>query len=144
MSTAIHARVEALRAGRDPTYIARFESGWAVLGAVQVLEGYALLLPDPVVPHLNALKGAARARLLEEVGQLGDALLAATGAVRINYAIFGNLEPALHVHLFPRYAHEPEAMRTQHPFSYDRSAARPFDYATDVALIERVRAALRG
>jgi hypothetical protein len=28
------------------------ESGWAVFGDVQVLNGYCLLLPDPVVPTL--------------------------------------------------------------------------------------------
>ena len=60
MSTAIHRRVAALQAGRDPTLIARLASGWAVFGERQVLRGYALLLPDPVVPHLNALAGPAR------------------------------------------------------------------------------------
>ena len=54
--TAIHRRVEACRAGTDPTMIARLRSGWAVLGDPQVLPGYCLLLPDPVVPHLNALE----------------------------------------------------------------------------------------
>ena len=29
--------------------------------------------------------------------------------MRINYAIFGNVEPALHAHVIPRYRNEPEA-----------------------------------
>ena len=29
-------------------------SGWAVLGDTQILPGYSLLLPDLVVPDLNA------------------------------------------------------------------------------------------
>ena len=53
-TTAIHRRVAALRAGADPTVLARLTSGWAVLGDPQVIPGYCLLLPDPVVPHLNA------------------------------------------------------------------------------------------
>ena len=57
-TTVIHRRVDALRAGHDPTFVARLASGWAVLGERQVLPGYCLLLPDPVVPTLNALTGA--------------------------------------------------------------------------------------
>jgi hypothetical protein len=59
MPTAIHRRVEQLRANRDPTLIARLPSGWAVFGERQFLHGYALLLPDPVVPDLNVLTGDA-------------------------------------------------------------------------------------
>ena len=42
-----------------------------------------------------------------------------TGALRINYAIFGNQEPALHTHFIPRYADEPEKLRGSHPWAYD-------------------------
>jgi diadenosine tetraphosphate (Ap4A) HIT family hydrolase len=143
VSTAIHRRVAALQAGEDPTLIARLASGWAVLGERQVLRGYALLLPDPVVPHLNALTGAARERFLADMTALGDALLEATGAMRINYAMFGNLEPALHAHVFPRYADEPEALRNHQPWAYDWTAAPAFDAHTDAALLARVRAALQ-
>jgi diadenosine tetraphosphate (Ap4A) HIT family hydrolase len=142
MSTAIHRQVETLRAGRDPTFIARLESGWAVLGATQVIDGYSLLLPDPVVATLNALPVGRRERFLADVGRLGDALLEVTGAVRINYAIFGNLEPALHAHLFPRYAHEPDPYRTAHPWTYDWSKARAFDAQKDGVMIERLRRVL--
>ena len=104
--TAIHRRVEALRAGREPTLIARMSSGWAVFGERQFLRGYALLLPDPVVPTLNDLPSPARERFLSDMGRLGDALLATTDACRVNYALFGNLEPALHAHVVPRYRDE--------------------------------------
>ena len=142
-STAIHRRVAALRAGLDPTCIARLGSGWAVLGEQQFLRGYALLLPDPVAPHLNALTHASRAAVLEDACLLGDALLAVTGAVRINYAVFGNLEPALHVHLVPRYADEDEALRTAHPWAYVWAAAPRFDAARDGDLVRAVREQLQ-
>ncbi len=125
--TAIHRRVEALRAGTDPTFITRMESGWAVMGDPQVLPGYCLLLPDPVVPTLNALSTAERAQFLADMAQLGDAVQAATGALRINYAMLGNLEPALHAHVFPRYAEEPAALATAHPWAYDWKQAPAFD-----------------
>jgi diadenosine tetraphosphate (Ap4A) HIT family hydrolase len=128
MTTAIHRLVEACQQG-DPSVVARMSSGWAVLGQRQVLRGYCLLLPDPVVPHLNALQPMQRDRFLCDLGRLGDAVLEVTGAVRINYAIFGNLEPALHAHVHPRYADEPDALRTNNPWAYDWSQAPTFDLA---------------
>lgn len=142
MSTAIHRRVETLRAGRDPALVVRTASGWIVLGDTQVLTGYSLLLPDPVVPHLNALRRGERAQFLADMATLGDALLEVTAAVRINYALFGNLEPALHAHVFPRHADEPVALRTQQPWAYDWAQAPRFDAARDGPLIERLRAVL--
>jgi diadenosine tetraphosphate (Ap4A) HIT family hydrolase len=139
VSTAIHRRVAACRAGTDPTVIARLPSGWAVMGDPQVLTGYCLLLPDPVVPHLNALPPDGQAAFLADLARLGQAVLEATGAVRINYAMFGNLEPALHAHVHPRFADEPEALRTAHPWAYDWTAARRFDPVRDGPLLEALR-----
>ena len=139
MSTAIHRRVAACRAGTDPTVIARLPSGWAVMGDPQVLTGYCLLLPDPVVPHLNALSPDGQAAFLADLARLGQAVLEATGAVRINYAMFGNLEPALHAHVHPRYADEPEALGTAHPWAYDWTAARRFDAVRDGPLLAALR-----
>jgi diadenosine tetraphosphate (Ap4A) HIT family hydrolase len=112
------------------------------MGERQVLPGYALLLPDPVVPHLNALAPGDRDRFLADLGRLGEAVWRATGALRINYAMFGNLEPALHAHVVPRYANEPEAMRTLHPWAYDWSQAPAFDPGRHGALLESIRAEL--
>ncbi len=134
--TAIHSQVSAAREGRDPKVIARLFSGWAVFGERQFVRGYALLLPDPVVPNLNALGARERIAFLSDMSRLGDALLKVTGALRINYAIFGNQEPALHAHVIPRYLEEPEALRTQQPWAYDWSAAPAFDRAAQAQLAE--------
>jgi diadenosine tetraphosphate (Ap4A) HIT family hydrolase len=140
--TAIDRRVAACRAGIDPTVIARLPSGWAVLGDPQVLRGYCLLLPDPVVPHLNALTAADRDAFLADLGRLGEVVLRVTGALRINYAIFGNVEPALHGHVLPRYADEPAEHVHSHPWSYDWSAAPVFDAARDAAIVAAIRTGL--
>jgi diadenosine tetraphosphate (Ap4A) HIT family hydrolase len=141
MTTAIHRTVEAARAG-DPCVIARMASGWAVMGQRQVLRGYCLLVPDPVVPHLNALTPEERDRFMSDLGRLGEAVLRATNALRINYAIFGNLEPALHAHVHPRYADEPVEFRTQNPWAYDWSAAPSFDPVLHGALRDAICAQL--
>lgn len=136
--TAIHRRVAALRAGVDPTLIMPMRSGWAVFGNQQFLRGYCLLLPDPVVPHLNDMGAAHRLQFLQDMASLGDAVLTATGALRVNYAMFGNVEPALHAHVVPRYRDEPEAMRTAHPWAYDWSAAPVFDAGALASLRQQI------
>lgn len=144
MSTAIHRHVEALRAGASPHAIGRTKSGWAVIGATQFLRGYCLLLPDPVVADLNALDAADRAVYLADMASLGDAVRAVTGAVRINYAILGNLEPALHAHVIPRFVGEDESLRTKPPFFYDwNDPAVAFDARRDAELLAALRAECR-
>lgn len=142
LPTAIHRRVARLNAGEDPTFVARLGSGWVVMGDPQVIEGYCLLLPDPVVPHLNALAPTARAQFLADMARVGDAVLAATGGIRANYAMFGNVEPALHAHVFPRRADEPPALVTAQPWAWDWSAAPAFSMATHGRLLARIRSAL--
>jgi diadenosine tetraphosphate (Ap4A) HIT family hydrolase len=142
VSTAIHRRVEDCRAGRNATTVCRVTSGWAVLGDAQFLRGYCLLLPDPVVADLNALEGAKRAAFLRDMALIGDALLALTDAVRINYEILGNVDPALHAHVIPRYASEPEELRIRPAFYYDWAAAPRFDPVRDGPLLAALRAEL--
>ncbi len=141
--SAIHRWVEAARAG-DDTVIERMPSGWAVMGRQQVLRGYCLLLPDPVVPDLNALERQARDSFMSDLGRLGQAVLEATQALRINYAIFGNLEPALHAHVHPRFADEPADLRTQNPWAYDWSRAPAFSLAAHGELRDQIRIRLKG
>jgi diadenosine tetraphosphate (Ap4A) HIT family hydrolase len=121
--------VELCRAAQYPAMVARMPSGWVIMGERQVFAGYCLLIPDPVVPHLNALGCAGRAQFLSDMAMAGDALMEATAAVRINYAIYGNLDPALHAHLFPRHANEPPATRTAQPWALDWSLAPEYSDA---------------
>jgi diadenosine tetraphosphate (Ap4A) HIT family hydrolase len=140
--TDIHRQVAAARAGREMRVAARLYSGWVLFGERQFVRGYVMLLPDPVVPSLNALPSQDRVQFLSDMARLGDALLKVTGAARINYAILGNIEPALHAHVIPRYVTEPEALRTAHPWAYDWKTAPAFDRAVHGALGESLRAEL--
>lgn len=107
----IEERVTMARAGTNPFVISRLPSGWLVIGDVQPLPGYCLLLADPVVPSLNALGAKERRAFLSDMALAGDALLAATNCVRVNYEIWGNTEPALHAHIMPRYSTEADGKR---------------------------------
>ena len=139
MPTLIHQRVAACRAGAYPKAVCRVRSGWVVMGDVQFLRGYCLVLPDPVVGHLNELTVAARTTLLYEASLVGDAVLELTGAVRINYEILGNLEPALHVHVFPRFADEPDHLKTRPVWFYDWDLGPAFDPEREAPLMRDIR-----
>ncbi len=145
MKTLIHERVELARASINPTVICRMPSGWAVLGDAQFFPGYSLLLPDPVVPDLNALDPDARCQYLYDMTIIGDALLEVTEAYRINYEILGNLDPALHTHIFPRYRHEPDDYQKGPVYYYPREqrASRPFDPERDHELMQRLADAIQ-
>ena len=127
MPTLIHRRVKQAQSGDNPKVITRMKSGWVVLGDVQFVDGYCLLLPDPVVPTLNDLTGEHRTQFLEDMALLGDALLTVTKADRINYEMLGNVEQALHAHLFPRYSTENENLKERPVWYYDWEAAPQFN-----------------
>jgi diadenosine tetraphosphate (Ap4A) HIT family hydrolase len=143
MSTAIHQQVEDARAGRLARVIGRLPSGWAVLGDPQILPGYCLLIPDPVVEQLNDLPGAARQQFLHDMARLGDAVLAVTEAERMNYEILGNIEPALHAHVIPRYSWEAPESRRRPVWLHDWEKAKPFDAERDADLRQRLANAIR-
>ncbi len=143
MPTLIHRRVELANRGENPGVIGRTRSGWVVMGDRQVVRGYCLLLPDPVVGTLNDLAGEARDQFLRDMAGIGDAVLAVTQAARINYEILGNLEPALHAHVFPRYVDEPAEMRARPIWFYDWNLAPAFDPAGHAPLMEQLREAMK-
>lgn len=138
MPTLIHRRVRECQAGTYPKMICRVSSGWVVMGDVQFVRGYCLLLPDPVVANLNAMPAEARKIFLYEMSIVGDVLLSVTGAERINYEMIGNVEPALHAHLFPRYVDEPEELRLKPVWFYDWEQAPAFDKARDTPLMQEI------
>lgn len=140
----IAERVERARHVTNDTVICRLPSGWAVLGDVQFLPGYCLLLADPVVGSLNDLDEAGRAAFLGDMARLGDAILRVTSAERINYEILGNSEPELHAHVFPRYATEPPDLRRMPVWFYDWAAGPRYDPEIHAGLRDALRSALLG
>jgi len=124
---AITNRLARARAGEDPQLLAWMPSGAAILGKYQPqpIRGCCMLLPDPVVPSPNDLEPAARARFFSDLVLLGDAVLAVTGAERINYLVLCNQVPELHGHVIPRFASEDPALRSQGPFEAYEFATAP-------------------
>ena len=145
----IARRVERIIRGEDPQLIARLPGGWAILANQQPgpLTGCCMLLPDPVVSSVNDLDGPSRTRFMSDFVRLGDAVLEATGAERINYLILCNQVEELHGHVVPRFAAEDPAARKLGPFeAYDFPGARRADASeggVDHLLLQRLRSALQ-
>ena len=136
-------RLQACRDGAEPRLIARLGSGFVVLHEFQYWPGYCLLLADPLVGRLNDLHDQNRVDFLADMARVGDALLAATGAARINYSIYGNLDPFLHAHVVPRFSDEDPNYRTMPPLSVPASIRDVSIDDSQVAdLIQRIRTEL--
>lgn len=142
---SVAKQVESARAGVEPALICQVPSGWVVLCTMQYLRGYCILLPDPVVPSLNDLTQEQRASYLCDMSTVGDALLAVTGAHRINYAIMGNSDQVLHSHIVPRYLTEPDEFRLSTPWSYPQEVMDNtlFNYGRDRDLMLKINNAIR-
>lgn len=80
-----------------------------------------------------------RVTFLREASIIGDVLLELTDVARINYEILGNLEPALHQHIFPRYADEAHEFITKPVWFYDWENAPEFDLARDQPLMDAIK-----
>lgn len=145
MSNTIDLGVETARAGTNPAVICRVPSGWAVLANMQYLSGYSILLPDPVVASLNELDRQHRSAYLCDMVTIGDALLEVTGACRINYAIMGNQDPALHAHIIPRFLSEPAEVRHGGPWEYSDEIKNStmFNPERDQELINKLAKAIQ-
>ena len=147
-SDLFQRRVQDLRRGEDPRFLARLPGGWAVLGDRQpsAIAGCCMLIPDPVVSSVNDLEADPRSAFMNDLVRLGDAVLAVTGAERANYLILCNQVPELHGHVIPRFAEEDPVARRQGPFeAYDFARETSVDpLGAHAGLLEKLRDALAG
>lgn len=106
-------RVGSALRGENPTVLRRLESGFAVIGDVQFLPGYSVLLvDDPGVGRLTDLPRGERLAFLSDMERLGEAVELACRRLdpafrRVNLEILGNTDAFLHAHVWPRYEWEP-------------------------------------
>lgn len=132
-------RIGAALRGENPTVLAELEGGFAVIGDVQFLPGYCVLLAkDPSVTALSELPRAERLRFLADADLLATAVERAARALdpgfrRVNLEILGNADAFVHAHVWPRYDGEPAELVRRPVWLYP--AARWQDPAT--ALGER-------
>ncbi|MEV7065021.1 diadenosine tetraphosphate hydrolase [Streptomyces collinus] len=119
-------RIGSALRGENPAVMRRVESGFAVMGDVQFLPGYSVLLADdPAVQRLSELPRSRRLAFLADMDRLGEAVeracrRAETGFRRVNLEILGNAEGFLHAHVWPRYDWEPAELVRRPVWLYPR------------------------
>lgn len=134
--TSIHDRIDLLQAGKDPYMIARLESGWVCLSDQPFIEGHCVFFADPVAFSINDLSEIQRMAYSRDVCKVGDALIKALGAYRINYETMCNVAQSLHSHITPRFESEPEAKRRERPaLAYPN----PLRSQPDAQLAEKIK-----
>ncbi|MET8704802.1 HIT family protein [Streptomyces californicus] len=106
-------RIGSALRGENPAVLRRLEAGFAVIGDVQFLPGYSVLLTDdPGARRLSDLPRRRRSAYLADMDRLGEAVERACRRLdpafrRVNLEILGNTDGFLHAHVWPRYEWEP-------------------------------------
>ena len=118
-------RIGSCARGENPTLLAELSSGYAVMGDVQFLPGYCVLLSkNPAAKALAELPRAERVGFLADVDLLATAVERACRRFdpafrRVNIDILGNADAFVHAHVWPRYEWEPPELVWRPVWLYD-------------------------
>ena len=96
-------RIQRIKEGKNPYFIAELKTGYVVLGDYQHFKGYTLFLYKEHVTELFELDENAKKLYMEEMITVAKAVSKAFKAEKMNYECLGNGDAHLHWHLFPRY-----------------------------------------
>lgn len=79
--------------------------------------GRCLLVFHRHEEHLTDLSASEACAFLEDARRAATAVMASGNIARVNYAVLGNTQPHLHMHLIPRREDEPDPQRPpwEHP-----------------------------
>jgi diadenosine tetraphosphate (Ap4A) HIT family hydrolase len=83
--------------------VAQLETSWITMQEAAPMAGYVCLFSRTHAVELHDLSQEVAAAFMRDAQRVSKALIAATGAVKLNYEIHGNSLPHLHMHFFPRY-----------------------------------------
>ncbi|MFF9912611.1 diadenosine tetraphosphate hydrolase [Streptomyces sp. NPDC013457] len=128
-------RIGSALRGANPSVVRRLEAGFAVIGDVQFLPGYSVLLTDdPTVQRLSELPRHRRLAFLADMDRLGEAVERACRRLdpafrRVNLEILGNTDGFLHAHVWPRFTWEPAELVGMPVWLYPREAWSDERYA---------------
>ena len=97
-------RIQMIKDGTNPYFVKELETGYVVIGDFQHFKGYTLFIYKDHTVELFDLEPAVRAKHLEEMTIVAQAVSNAFGAEKMNYECLGNGKGGAHIHwhLFPR------------------------------------------
>ncbi|MFF2653514.1 HIT family protein [Streptomyces sp. NPDC058045] len=128
-------RIGSALRGENPTVLRKLAAGFAVIGDVQFLPGYSVLLvDDPAVGRLSDLPKERRMAFLSDMDKLGEAVERACRRLdsafrRVNLEILGNTDPFLHAHIWPRFDWESADLVGRPVWLYPRERWHDEQYA---------------
>lgn len=134
-------RLAHYQTGLNPYCIHEFEHSIFVIGDHQYHRGYAQVILKQHVIELHELVPSVQAAHFQEVMIATDALVKTFQPSKMNHACYGNLDPHLHWHLFPRYTSDPDHQKQPWLHAAEFPHHR-IDESTARELAARVRAHL--
>jgi len=99
----IQERIELIKNGENPFFIAELQTGYVVIGDHQRFRGYTLFLSKSSATELHQLDDKTRLVFLEEMSLVAESVWEAFKPDKLNYELLGNGDPHMHWHIFPRY-----------------------------------------
>lgn len=137
-SCSICQRVSLWQSGSSPYFIQEFAHSIFVVGDHQFHKGYCLLLLKEHVRELHELEPSVQAEVFQELMKAGRALVDTFNPWKMNYSCYGNVDPHIHWHLFPRYDSEPDHLN--HPWLHaSEFKDHLIDSHTALKIAERIR-----
>lgn len=99
-------RINMIKEGTNPYFVRELSTGYVVIGDNQHFYGYTLFLyrSHGDKTELFHLDMAERAKFMEEMSIVAEAVASAFGAEKMNYELLGMGDAHLQWHLYPRRA----------------------------------------
>jgi diadenosine tetraphosphate (Ap4A) HIT family hydrolase len=118
-------------AGEGELFIAELDACRAYFNPDQFFPGWVFVVLRRHATELYELSALERARMIEDVNRMAQALAIVYQPVKMNYELLGNQVAHIHWHVIPRLAGDPEprwpVWRLQHdptPLPVDEVAGR--------------------
>lgn len=102
MGCLICDRIDMIKKGTNPYFVAELETGYVVIGDHQHFKGYTLFLCKEHVTELHYLPTEYKLQHLKEMSLVAEAVFHVFKPEKLNYEALGNGDSHLHWHLFPR------------------------------------------
>lgn len=110
MACAGCERIETIKAGRNPDFVAELSESYVTLADEQAYRGYCILLLKDHADHMADLSLDRQARIWDDVARVAAAVRKELAPKRLNYACLGNYLTHVHWHVIPRYEDDPEPL----------------------------------
>ncbi|HKZ06802.1 MAG TPA: HIT family protein [Methylomirabilota bacterium] len=127
-------------AGEGELFIADLDACRAYLNPDQFFPGWVFVVLRWHATELYELSTVERARLIEDVNRMAEALCVVYQPVKMNYELLGNQVPHVHWHLIPRLADDPEPRWPVWRVQHEPAPLPPAEVASRIESIRRALA----